>query len=124
MKACKIGKEFKQKEITMNIEVFTQFRLVFGLILIFLALFLVLSVLPKGRDAVVTFFSVIAVSVTHSLIAVALIWTEGLFLDEFSVSGDSITFYMFLAILALAVINPVVYKLRNKSKRRSSYSFR
>lgn len=108
----------------MNIEVFTQFRLVFGLILLFLGLFFILSVLPKGRDVTVTFFSVLAVSITHSLIAVALIWTEGVFLDSFSLSGDSITFYMFLAILALSIINPVVYKLKNKTKRKSSYSFR
>lgn len=109
----------------MNIEVFTQFRLVFGLILVFLGLFLVLSILPKGRDAIVTFFSVLAVSVTHALIAVALIITENMFLEDFSLEGDAITFYMFLAILALAVINPIVYKLRNKPKRRgSSYSFR
>ena len=108
----------------MNIEVFTQFRLVFGLILVFLALFSVLSVLPKGHDPIVTFFSVIAVSVTHALIAVALIVTENMFLEDFTMEGDSITFYMFLAILALAVINPIVYKLRNKPKRRGSYSFR
>ncbi|OJF90304.1 hypothetical protein [Alkalibacterium sp. 20] len=108
----------------MNIEVFTQFRLVFGLILVFLGLFLILSVLPKGHDAIVTFFSVIAVSVTHALIAVALIVTENMFLEDFSMEGDSITFYMFLAILALAVINPIVYKMRNKPKRRGSYSFR
>lgn len=109
----------------MNIEIFTQFRLVFGLILVFLTLFLVLSILPKGRDAIVTFFSVLAVSVTHALIAIALIITENMFLEDLSLEGDSITFYMFLAILALAVINPIVYKLRNKSNRRgSSYSFR
>ena len=108
----------------MNIEVFTQFRLVFGLILIFMALFFVLSILPKGRDVIVTFFSVLAVSVTHALIAIAMIVTENVFLEDFSLEGDSITFYMFLAILVLAIINPVVYKLRNKSKSRGSYSFR
>lgn len=108
----------------MNIEVFTQFRLVFGLILVFLGLFFILSVLPKGHDATVTLFSVIAVSVTHALIAVTLIVTENMFLEDFSMEGDSITFYMFLAILVLAIINPIVYKLRNKPKRRGSYSFR
>ena len=108
----------------MNIEVFTQFRLVFGLILIFLGLFLVLSILPKGRDAIVTFFSVLVVSITHALIAIALIVTENVFLEELSIEGDSITFYMFIAILVLALINPIIYKLRNKTKRRGSYSFR
>lgn len=108
----------------MNIEVFTQFRLVFGLILIFLGLFLVLSILPKGRDAIVTFFSVLVVSITHALIAIALIVTENVFLEDLSIEGDSITFYMFIAILVLALINPIVYKLRNKTKRRGSYSFK
>ncbi|HAJ70427.1 MAG: hypothetical protein ACTHVM_05495 [Alkalibacterium gilvum] len=109
----------------MNIEVFTQFRLVFGLILIILGLFLILSILPKGRDAVVTFFSVLVVSITHASVAIALIITENMFLEKLSLEGDSLTFYMFLGILILAILNPIIYKLRNKSKRRgSSYSFR
>ncbi|GEK91097.1 hypothetical protein [Alkalibacterium kapii] len=109
----------------MNLEVFTQFRLVFGLILFILGLFLVLSILPKRRDTNVTFFSVLIVSITHAAVAIALIITENMFLENLSLEDDSITFYMFLGILLLAVLNPIVYKLRNKTKRRgSSYSFR
>lgn len=108
----------------MDIELFSQFRLVFSIILAILVIFLILSLIPKGRNTTVTFFSVLAVSITHLAIATALIIVENSFLEDFSLEGDSLTFFMYLGILGLAVLNPIVYKLRNKSRRRGSYSFK
>ncbi|MCC5894015.1 MAG: hypothetical protein JJU16_01005 [Alkalibacterium sp.] len=108
----------------MDLELFTQFRLVFGIILAILVIFLILSLIPKGRDAMVTFFSVLAISISHLAIATALLIVENSFLEDFTLDGDSLTFFMFLGIAGLAILNPIVYKLRNKSRRRSSYSFK
>lgn len=108
----------------MDLELFTQFRLVFGVILAILVLFLILSLIPKGRDTMITFFSVLAISITHLAIATALLIVENSFLEDFTLDGDQMTFYMFIGILVLAILNPVVYKLRNKSRRRRSYSFK
>lgn len=109
----------------MELELFTQFRLVFGIILAILLVFLLLSLIPKGRNAVVTFFSVLSISLSHAVIATVLLVIENTFLEDFTLDGDSVTFNMYLGILALAILNPIIYKLRNKpSKKRGSYSFR
>lgn len=108
----------------MELELFTHFRLVFGIILVILALFLILSLLPKGRDSIVTFFSVLAISITHLVIGTALLVVENAFLEDFTLDGDSMTLYMFIGIVVLAILNPIVYKLRNKTRRRSTYSYK
>ena len=108
----------------MDLELFTEFRLVFGIILAILVLFLVLSLVPKGRNTVVTFFSVLAISISHLAIATALLIVENTFLEDFTLDGDSLTFYMFLGVVLLAILNPIIYKLRNKSGRRRPYSFK
>lgn len=108
----------------MDMEIFTQFRLVFGLILAVLLVFTLLSLLPKGQRTGVTFFSVLSISISHLIIGTGLIIVENTFLEDFTLDGDSLTFFMYLAIVGLAILNPVIYKLRNKKRKRSMYSFR
>ncbi|TVP89637.1 hypothetical protein [Alkalibacterium sp.] len=108
----------------MDMEIFTQFRLVFGLILAVLLVFTLLSLLPKSQSTSVTFFSVLSISLSHLIIGTALIIVENTFLEDFTLDGDSLTFYMYLGIVGLAVLNPIIYKLRNKRRQRSTYSFR
>lgn len=108
----------------MDMEIFTQFRLVFGLILAVLLVFALLSLLPKSQGTGVTFFSVLSISVSHLLIGTALIIVENTFLEDFTLDGDPLTFFMYLGIVGLAILNPIIYKLRNKRRKRSTYSFR
>lgn len=108
----------------MDMEIFTQFRLVFGLILAVLVVFTLLSLLPKSQNTGVTFFSVLSISLSHIVIGTALIIVENTFLEDFTLDGDPLTLYMYIGILALGIGNPIIYKLRNKKKRRSTYSFR
>lgn len=121
---CKMKKITQSKGFIINMEVFTEFRLVFIVILAILGIFLILSLIPKGRNVVVTFFSVLTVSITHLLIATSLLVTENFFLDSYNLDGDAITFYLYLGIVVLAIVNPIVYKVRNKRSKRNSYSFR
>lgn len=108
----------------MNLEVFTEFRLVFMIILVILGLFFIFSLVPKGRNAMVTFFSVLTVSITHVIIATSLLVVENFFLDSFDLDGDSLTFYLYLGIVVLAVLNPIIYKIRNKGRKTGGYTFR
>lgn len=108
----------------MNLEVFTEFRLVFILMLVILGIFFILALIPKGRNTMVTFFSVITVSLTHVMIATSLLVVENYFLEAFNLEGDSLTFYMYLGLVALAILNPIIYKMRNKTSKRGGYSFR
>lgn len=111
-------------DFLFNAEVFSEFRPVFIVLLTFLILFFFISLVPKGRDTKITFFTVLTVSVTHAIIAGTLLVTENWFLDEFDLSGDSVTFYLFVGVILLAVLNPIVYKLRNRNSRKSNYRFR
>lgn len=108
----------------MNLEVFTEFRLVFMIILVILGLFFIFSLVPKGRNAMVTFFSVLTVSITHVIISTSLLVVENFFLDSFNLDGDSLTFYLYLGIVVLAVLNPIIYKIRNKGRKTGGYTFR
>lgn len=112
-------------DFLLDAEVFSEFRPIFIILLIFLGVFFFISLVPKRGNTQVTFFTVLTVSITHIFIAGALLITENWFLGEFQLDGDPITFGLFVGVLLLGLINPVVYKLRNrKSRRRSSYSFR
>ncbi|GEL67982.1 hypothetical protein [Marinilactibacillus psychrotolerans] len=107
-----------------NIEVFTQLRPVFYIVLGFLVLFLILSLIPRGRDSKINMFLILMISITHLVFASSLLVIENWFLEEFSLKGDSISFYIYLAILGLSILNPIAFFLRNKKKRRNSYNFR
>lgn len=110
-------------DFLFNTEVFSEFRPLFIILLVFLGIFFLISLVPKGANTKVTFFTVLTVSITHLVMAGALLVTENWFLSEFQLDGDSITFALFVGVVILAILNPVIYKLRNRN-RRSSYSFR
>lgn len=110
-------------DFLLNAEVFSEFRLIFILLLIFLGIFFFISLVPKRGNSQITFFTILSISISHIVIAGALLVTENWFLDEFQLDGDPVTFGMFVGVVLLGIINPIVYKLRNRN-RRSSYSFR
>ncbi|WP_208559398.1 hypothetical protein [Marinilactibacillus kalidii] len=107
-----------------NIETFTPFRPVFYILLGFLIVTLIMALIPKSKESKINMVSILSISVTHIVIASALLVIENQLLDMFDLKGDSISFYTYLAVLVLSVLNPVVYYFRNKQKRRGSYQFR
>lgn len=112
-------------DFLLNAEVFSEFRPVFLVLLIFLGIFFILSLIPKRGNTSITFFTVLTVSITHLVIAGVLLVTENWFLEEFDLTGDRMTFFLFVGVVVLSIINPIIYKLRNRNNtRRSSYSFR
>lgn len=111
-------------DFLLNAEVFSEFRPLFIVLLIFLGLFFIISLVPKSANTKITFATVLTVSLTHLIIAGTLLVTENWFLSEFQLDGDSVTFLLFVAVIVLAIANPIIYKLRNKNNKRSSYSFR
>lgn len=104
-------------------EAFTLFRPIFYILLGVLVLTLIVTLIPKGRDSKINMVSILSISITHLVIASALLVIENQVLDRFSLKGDSISFYTYLAILVLSILNPLMYYIRNKQKRRGSYRF-
>lgn len=104
--------------------VFTDFRPVFILMLAILLVFFVLSLIGGGQNSGVPFSTVLSVSITHLLIAAILFYTESQLVESLEATPDNITLYMFIGILILTIVNPLIYKLRNKNRSSSRYRYR
>lgn len=96
--------------------ILTNFRPVFTVMIVILAIFLVLSLLRQGDK--VSFGTVLTVSITHLLLGGMLFYTESTLVETIEYTADDITLYLFIAIVVLAILNPVVYRMRNNSSQQ------
>lgn len=101
--------------------ILTEFRPVFIIMAAVAVIFFVLSLIPRGRNSNINFATVLTVSVIQILVGGALLFTENNLVDTFDVTADNITFYLFIAVLLLSIINPILFKNRNKSSQRYRY---
>lgn len=104
--------------------VFTDFRPIFYVMLGILIVFLILSFIPGAENRGIPFGSVMTVSIIQILLGVIMFFTESNIVDTYSLTADKITLYLFIGILALAIVNPIVYKIRNRSSSGSRYRYR
>lgn len=103
--------------------ILTNFRPVFIVMLVVLLVFLVLSILPRGRNSNINFATVLTVSIVEGLIAAVLFYTESTLIEKLEFTADSLTLYLFLAIIALAIANPIVFRYRNRGGQRYRYRY-
>lgn len=103
--------------------VLTDFRPVFIVMLAFLILFLILSIIPRGRNSNINFTTVLTVSIVEVVIAAVLFYTESNLVETFEQTPDNITLYLFIAIIGLGIANPIVFRLRNSGGQRYRYRY-
>ena len=103
--------------------ILTNFRPVFIVMLVVLLVFLVLSILPRSRNSNINFATVLTVSIVEGLIAAVLFYTESTLIEMLELTADSLTLYLFLAIIALAIANPIVFRYRNRGGQRYRYRY-
>lgn len=103
--------------------ILTNFRPVFIVMLVVLLVFLVLSILPRSRNSNINFATVLTVSIVEGLIAAVLFYTESTLIEKLEFTADSLTLYLFLAIIALAIANPIVFRYRNRGGQRYRYRY-
>lgn len=103
---------------------FTDFRPVFILMLVILGVFFLLSLFRDGERRGITFTLVLTVSIVEILIAMMIFFAESNLVETYEFVPDSITLYLFIGIILLGVVNPLVYKLRNKASSRYRYNRR
>ena len=101
--------------------ILTNFRPVFIVMLVVLLVFLVLSIFPRGRNSNISFATVLIVSIVEALIAAVLFYTESTLIEMLELTADSLTLYLFLAIIALAIANPIVFRYQNRGGQRYRY---
>lgn len=102
-------------------ETFTQMRPIFLLIVLILLVYLFLSFIKRSQSSGVTLFAVGSVSVLSFLISTILLIIENQLVELTGLEGDSLTVYLYGAAVVLSILNPLVY--RNRNKRQSTYTF-
>ncbi len=108
-------------QLLIQQSVLTNFRPVFTIMLVIALVFFVRSVIPQGRNSPIHFATVLTVSIIEGFIAIALFYTESQLVETFDLSADSLTMYLFFGIILFSVLNPVVFKLRNRQTNRYRY---
>lgn len=101
--------------------VLTEFRPVFVWMLIIAFIFLVLSLVPRGRNSKINFMTVMTVSIIEIIVAGMLLFTENNLVETLEMTADSITLYLFIGILVLSIINPILFRKRNSDTQRYRY---
>ena len=81
-------------------------------IVVLAALFII--ILMQNKKQLVTGLHVITIVIISLLISGLILFLEGIIVDDLNLSGDTISFYMFLIIVSLCVINSVTYSFKNK----------
>lgn len=108
---------------TVQQAVLTDFRPIFILIFAILLVFLMLALFSGGQNSGISFSTVLTVSITHFLINAILFYMESNLVEKLDATPDNVTLYLFIGILILSIVNPLIYKLRNKNKS-SRYRYR
>lgn len=103
--------------------VLTDFRPIFIAMIGILVIFLVLSLIPQRGNAI-SFAMVLVVSLIHLLLGGMLFYTESELIQTLDLTADNITLYLFIAIVVLAIANPMIYRFRNRQSQSSRYRYK
>ncbi|KQU23390.1 MULTISPECIES: hypothetical protein [Priestia] len=75
---------------------------------------LLITILMQNKKQLVTGLHVITIAIISLFISGLILFLEGIIVDDLNLSGDTISTYMFLIIVALCLINSVTYSFKNK----------
>ncbi|WP_280169732.1 hypothetical protein [Priestia megaterium] len=81
-------------------------------IVVLFALFI--TILMQNKKQLVTGLHVITIAIISLFISGLILFLEGIIVDDLNLSGDTISTYMFLIIVALCLINSVTYSFKNR----------
>jgi hypothetical protein len=80
----------------------------FTLLVLSIALFF-LILYPRTRRRILNVFSVISLSFIFALMAVQVIYFDGIIVDEIGLGGDAVSTVTSLLILFFSLLNPIAY---------------
>ena len=83
----------------------------------FIVLLLILSlasIFYKGKRYFYLGISVMIVSLICTVLSAKFLWDIGIIADEKNMSGDPVSFVMFLFILGLSLLNLIIISFRNR----------
>ena len=109
-------KNIKWREVEMytyesfeTLGVFTLLRPIFITILVVSLLLFFVIIIPKFKNKVINGFTVLVLSVISILVSGQLLFYHGIIVDEIGLGGDPVSFYIFLAIVGIGILNLIIY---------------
>lgn len=117
----RLEKRSSVMNLTFQQAVFTNFRPVFTVMFVILFVFFLLSLFKDGERKGINFSLILIVSIINIIIGTMIFFTESNIVETLSLEPDNLTLYLFMGVILLGVVNPLVYKLRNKPSSRYRY---
>ncbi|MEF7438294.1 hypothetical protein V4V36_13490 [Paenibacillus lautus] len=88
---------------------FTLLRPIFISSLVVSLLLFFILIIPKLKNKMINGFTVLSLSVISIFVSGQLLYNSGIIVDEIGLSGDPVSFYIFLAITGIWIINLIIY---------------
>lgn len=98
-----------------EIQAFIFLRPIFIAFIIILIALLCIIIFQKKQLA--NLFSVISISLISFTISAITLYSSGYIIDEYGLRGDEISFFMFIAIVGISLVNVIVYLTKNRVRK-------
>ena len=105
-------------ELIGSMSEFTLMRPVFFSLFVLLAITFLTVAVPKWRLMFRHVVPILLLSIIGIMVSAQLLFYEGVLVDELGLSGDPVTFYLFIGIGFFALLNPCVYLWMNQNESR------
>lgn len=93
-------------------DVFINFRPIYILFIMILIISLLILMIRKYRQLLINGFTIGVIISSSVAVSAYLTHQIGILSDELGIGGDAVSFYMFIAIVMLSLVNLLVYVLR------------
>ncbi|MGG3574566.1 hypothetical protein ABES25_05445 [Bacillus gobiensis] len=93
---------------------FDYLRPVFITFIAILSTLSLLLIFFRGKYKSINGFSVSSISMICLSISTINICQIGIIADELNLAGDPVSFFMFLAIVVLSILNPILFSMKRK----------
>ncbi|KOP65814.1 hypothetical protein AMS62_11555 [Bacillus sp. FJAT-18019] len=90
-------------------DVFLNFRPIYILFIMILIISLLILTIGKNRRFLINEFTVAVITLSSVAVSAYLTYQIGILSDELGIGGDAVSFYMFIAIVLLSLVNLLVY---------------
>ncbi|MGG3280407.1 hypothetical protein [Paenibacillus solani] len=90
-------------------DVFLNFRPIYILFIMILIISLLILMIQKNRQLLINGFTIGVVTSSSVAVSAYLTYQIGILSDELGIGGDAVSFYMFIAIVMLSLVNLLVY---------------
>ncbi|MFD2444565.1 hypothetical protein ACFSO7_11365 [Bacillus sp. CGMCC 1.16607] len=90
------------------------FRPILISFIVLLMIFLLASIFYKGKHKLIIRAFMVIVSLICTILSAKYMWDIGIIADEKGIGGDPVSFFMFLFIVGLSILNFIIVSFRNR----------